>query len=117
MTDFSPETAIKTLCKEHLQHCRKPRCFTRCGLIPTWFDVPIEAFEDSCIPDSLQPGHGLKLKLPHNYSSRLIQKPGEPDLICVNFIQEGQIKITCRCTHAEVHHRLVEQLCKEYNKI
>lgn len=118
MTEVSPEKqAIIRLCIEHLQTCKKPRCFTRHSLFPSWFNVPIEDLEGECVPDSLQPGHGVLLKIPRNYSSRIIQKPGEPDLFCSNLFQEGEIKITCRCPNPQVHPRLIDQLCKQYNKV
>ncbi|ALE15311.1 E3 12.5K [bottlenose dolphin adenovirus 2] len=119
MTDRSQfnkdcQKCVTSLASVHLAACRNHRCFARDGYEPKWFCVLPSDLESECIPDSLQPGHGIRLEVADRSVSGF-KKVGAEKYIFVADCGPSRFKIICNCPGPAVHPHLMRVLCKCYN--
>lgn len=115
MTDRDLQLSLRALCQIHFNSCTATTCFWKYHLLPSYFCVLPELLEGDCVPDSLQPGHGLKLQVPHSYLNYFTQKNGLLILCCCN-LKSGYLKVSCSCNSPGAHLGLFEALCEIFNR-
>nr|QYW15040.1 13.3K protein [Bat mastadenovirus] len=108
---------LTAYCLQHLAECRRPRCVLQSGRKPAFFYFPEPGPDQLDVPDSLQPGHGLKFHLP------LVSKDstvfcGAVSAVCVvsAVSREQSWKISCTCPTPAFHPAHLELLCECFNK-
>ncbi|SMG83456.1 E3 12.5K [Bottlenose dolphin adenovirus 1] len=116
-SDFNKkcQICVDSLCSAHAEYCANPRCFTKDGCSVKWFCVLPTDLEGECIPDSLQPGHGVRVEVPALSHSQFTTFAGDRYL-CLSDFGRSAFKIVCSCSMPGVHPNILRLLCKCYNK-
>lgn len=113
MAMINPQEAaqelIKELCQSHATVCDYPRCFVKDKHEAAWFHVELPKFGD--VPDSLQEGHGVRVRLKSCYSSHCYGR----EITGKSLHHGSEITITCHCLHPEPHLALINAACDMYN--
>lgn len=112
------ETArLTAYCLQHLSVCQKPRCVLKSGRKPCFFHHPEPGPDQLDVPDSLQPGHGLKLHLPLvSRNSTVFCAAVSAECLVSAVTREQSWKVLCFCSTPGFHPHLLDLLCDSYNK-
>ncbi|UYL15020.1 13.3K protein [Bat mastadenovirus] len=108
---------LTAACLQHLGQCQQPRCVLKSGRKPTFFYFPEPGPDQLDVPDSLQPGHGLKLHLPLVSScSTVFCGAVSAECIVSSVSRECDWKVLCLCPQPAFHPHHLDLLCACYNK-
>ncbi|AMB43065.1 E3 12.5K [Bat mastadenovirus WIV9] len=108
---------LTRICLDHLLECQRPHCVLKCGRKPAFFYFPEPGPEQLDVPDSLQPGHGLKLCLPLvSTCSTVFCRAVSAECVVSSRSWEQAWKVQCCCQTPACHPHLLDLLCENYNK-
>lgn len=103
--------------KQHLATCPRGggNCFK--GRKPIFFYIPEPEANQLDVPDSLQPGHGLKLHLPLvSTSSTVFCEAVSAECVLSATCWDQTWKVQCLCPLPGYHPHLLDLLCVSINK-
>lgn len=108
---------LRRECQRHALTCSRPHCILKTGQRPVFFYVPEPSADQLDVPDSLQPGHGLKFHLPLvSKCSTVFCEAVSAECVVSSRSWDQTWKVQCLCPAPAFHSHHLELLCETYNK-